>query len=241
LSRFNEQNTRELAKRAVRLGVQDSARAQRVHDRATPLDEVQFGAVLREAEEFYDDWLDFEPVLKRERKLIARFPTDCEKLEKHIQSIIKCWFRMGEYRGHHELASMLDLTREDEIEFIQRTMKTLQQMLRGAELGAATSAGFSYRGSPGKSSGPSLEALKQFTKVVRRFWIREVSESFGYEEARVFDEKADPDQGRREPVSAAARLIDGAAAILDKRYTIGHVREAVEAANRDPNLHMHTP
>jgi len=56
-----------------------------------------------------------------------------------------------------------------------------------------------------------------------------VSDSFGYDEGTL-----DQEDGRREPTSAAARLIMGAARILDTRYTLSNVREVMEAVYRDP-------
>jgi hypothetical protein len=108
-------------------------------------------------------------------------------------------------------------------------------MLLAAESGSEDER-FSYPGRPrGKGeTGASLVALEEFTKVVRAFWIKEVSDVFGFDQATVFDETADPKNGRRKPASAAARLIAGAAEILDPRYSLGNVRQVMEAVHRDP-------
>jgi hypothetical protein len=100
--------------------------------------------------------------------------------------------------------------------------------LLGAQSGSADET-FSYIGRP----DGSLAALGEFTKIVRSFWIGETSERFGYDEETTFNQKKD---GQREATSAAARLVEGAAKILNARFDLGKVREVMEAVNRDSHL-----
>ena len=144
---------------------------------------------------------------------------------------------MKGYGGQYDLARRVpDLeTRDDVSGFIRRIDEPLQQMLLGAQSGSEE-VRFTYEGRPpGKAkSGASLTALEEFTKVLRAFWIREVSDTFGFNQTRVFDETTDAHKGRREAASPAARLLVGAAKILDPRYNLGSVKHALGIAYKKP-------
>jgi hypothetical protein len=239
MSRFNNENAGELAKHAFKLRVDDPEQEQRKTREAAPLlgKEVQLLMVLREAEQAYDEWIDSAPVRNQVQQLIATFPRDCERLRKHLQRVLDCWSGMREYEGQYELACRVpDLEARDDVSrLIRRIDETLRQMLLGAQSGSED-VQFSYPGRPpGKAkSGVSLVALEEFTKVVRAFWVKEVSDVFGYDQTTIFDDPKDANKGRREPTSAAARLIEGAARILDPRYNLGNVRQVMEAVYRNP-------
>lgn len=239
MSRFNDQNTSELAKEAFKLRVDDTKEAQLKAKSTAPLlgKEMQLKAALQEAEQAFDEWVKLAPVRSQVQQLIATFPKDCERLRKQLHRVQACWSAMREYEGQYELACRIPEleTRDDVIEFISSIDKTLQLLLSGAQSGSEDPR-FSYPGRPPGTagSGASLIALEEFTKVVRAFWIREVSEVFGFDQATVFDEKADSVKGRLVPTSAAARLMAGAAEILDRRYILGNVRQAMETVYRSP-------
>ena len=123
------------------------------------------------------------------------------------------------YGGQYELVcnAVNFETTAEAYGFIQNIDDLLRTMVAGAQTGSQQEK-LTYRGRPAVHT-----ALEEFTKVVRSFWIEEVEDKFGYDED-TFNQEDD----RREPISAAARLIMGAAKILDRRYTLGNVREVIE-------------
>jgi hypothetical protein len=234
MSRFNDENTAQLARHAFKLRVDDPEEKQRKAKEAAPLrgKEAQLLAALREAEQVYEEWLELEPRRDQLRRSISTLPTDCEKLAKHLQSALACWSKMSE-DNRYELAARSP-NRGTVEEVTRRFDSTLTEMLSCAQRGS-TEVNFSWRGRPRKSrAGMSLVALEEFTKVVRAFWVEEVSPVFGFDQTTIIDETTDANKGRREPASAATRLIEGAAKILDPRYNLSNVRQVMESVYHDP-------
>ena len=241
MSRFDKENVGELAKVASRFRVDDSDEERRRAAESAPLlgKELKLLAALREAEEAYEEWLQLGPALTKVRQLVKNFPADCDRLKKNVEPVLARWSAMTQYGGDEEIACRVPnlKTREEVNAFIcsvDRAMETLK-LLMTAETGSEDER-FAYRGSPGGKSNSSdalIAPLKEFTKVVRTFWLKEVSDQFGFDETTVVDETTNRD-GRREPASAAARLIAGAAKILDARYDLGNVRHAMQSVRRDP-------
>jgi hypothetical protein len=235
MSRFNDRNVSKLARKAYQYPIDGFKEDRRRAREAAPLlgKEARLLVILQEAEQTYDEWLELSALRKKTQQLMAAFPHDCKTLTKSLQIVIDCWRQMDRYEGKYELACRIMSTREEVDAFVREAdsaMETLQNVLRGAASGA-TDPYFTYRGTPvgTSNSGAPLEALKEFTKVVRRFWIDEISNAFNYA-----DKTLDQFDGRRFATSAAARLIERAAKILDERFTIGSVRDAMETARRDP-------
>jgi hypothetical protein len=228
MSRFNLENAAELAKQSYRLRVNDSDRERAKAMAASPL--LGKGArlleVLRDAETTFDEWQEGLGQARRQtQKLLGSYPQDCKRLIRHLENVRTRWGSMQAYGGQYALACnavSLDTTAEA-YDFIRSIDDLLQKMLAGAQTGSLQKK-VSYRGRP-----PTHVALVEFTKIVRTFWVEEVAEKFSYDDGTL-----DQEDGRLEPTSAAARLIMGAARILDSQYTLGIVREVIEAANRDP-------
>lgn len=228
MSRFNLENAAELARQSYRLGVNDSDGERAIAMAASPLlgKETRLLEVLCDAETTFDEWqAGLGQARRQQQKLLASYPPDCKRLMKHLEKMRTCWESMQAYGGQYELAcnSTNFETSAEAYGFIQNVDDLLQTMLAGAQAGSRQKK-LSYRGRPAAHI-----ALEEFTKVVRSFWIEEVEDKFGYDE-----DTLDQEDGRREPISAAARLIMGAARILDSQYTLGNVREVIGAANRYP-------
>jgi hypothetical protein len=235
MSRFDDRNVGALVKRAYLIPVDASREIRRRAKETAPLlgKEVQLLAVLQSAEETYNEWLELGASLYQQQRLMSNFPKDCDTLTNHLSKVLDCWHAMRNYGGQYELACRIQDHAADVKAFIQRTdsaMQTLTDVLRGAQSGSDDMR-FSYTGRPpGQSkSGASAVALLEFTKVVRAYWIENISKTFRFTETTL-----DHLDSRRFATSAAARLMEGAATLLDRRYTLGNVREAMEAAFKDP-------
>jgi hypothetical protein len=228
MSRFNLDNAAELARQSYRLRVNDSEGERAIARAASPLlgKEERLLEVLRDAETTFDEWQEGLGQARRQtQKLLGSYPQDCKRLIKHLENVRTCWGNMQAYGGQYALAcnAVSFETTAEANDFIQNFDDLLQKMLAGAQTGSQQKK-VSYRGRPA-----AHVALKEFTKVVRSFWVEAVPEKFGYDDGTL-----DQEDGRLEPTSAAARLIMGAARILDSQYTLGNVREVIEAANNDP-------
>lgn len=226
MSRFNLDNAAELAKQSYRLDVNDSEGKRALAMAAAPLlgKEVWLLEVLRDAETTFDEWQEGLGLVRRQQlKLLGTYPRDCRHLIKQLQNVNAIWSRMQDYSGQYELAchAVNFETSADAYDFIQNVDQLLEKLLAGAQIGSQQKT-LSYRGRPAENL-----ALEQFVKVVRSFWVEAVSEKFGYDE-----DTLDQEDGRREPISPSARLIMGAARILDSQYTLGNVREVMQGLKR---------
>jgi hypothetical protein len=193
-------------------------------------------AVLQEGEEVYEEWLEFEPRRDQLRRAMSVFPSKCNELANKLQKTLACWHDMGKDNQYALAARGSNCASEQEV--AQRFESTLREMILCAQSGS-TELSVSWRGRPKKSTtGASLEALTEFTKVIRAFWIdKKIPDAFGFDKITIFDETTDANKGRDEAASAAARLIEGAAKILDPRYTLSNVRQVMESVNRDPMMY----
>jgi hypothetical protein len=236
MSRFNTENASELAKEAFRLRIDDSAEDQRNEKAAAPLlgKEEKLLYALRRAEEAYEETLLLDPVRDKMRLTLRSLPRDCRKLSKHLRNALACWSAMRNYGGQYELVMRFpDVESLDGAnELTSRIDETLQQLLSAAEWVSEEELP-SYRGRPSGRSreGLSLFALEEFTKVLRAFWLEEkISGVFGFDQGT----QDHIDDGERVATSAAARLIERAAKVLDENYDLGHVRQAMENVYAQP-------
>jgi hypothetical protein len=241
MSRFSNEIARKLALNAFRYRVRDydspeeqSEEEQAKGEFSAPLmgKENKLLDALRVAEKIYDDCLEEFLCLQKIRELNSSFPVNCQRLATHLERTLLCWERMGD--------SQLELTfRASDCkhpkETVQRFDETLRQMLSCAQMGAKEKPFSLLPGPPagiGRNKLP-LAPLIEFTKAVREFWLNErIGTSFAYTYTSM-DHKG---RKRREATSPAARLVWGAAKFLDARCSLGNVREAMEAASKNPEL-----
>jgi hypothetical protein len=227
MSRFNPENAAEIARQSYVLRVDDTEedRIRAMSESLLLGKEERLLEVLRDAETTFDEWLELGPARRMVQKSMGSFPRDCDRLMKHLRHITSCWSGMRQYDGQYELVCNAgNFETSDEVLIQARKIDdALQLMLAGAHRGMQQQR-HSYPGAPGGSNA----ALAEFTKIIRLFWLAEISDSFGYNESTL-----DQVDGRRVPTSAAARLVFEAAQILDGRHTLGSVREAIETANEE--------
>jgi hypothetical protein len=189
--------------------------------------------ILRTAEKEYSAALQLERCRHSQRQMLSSVRRDCKKLRSHLSAARNCWSSIGQYGGKEEIARFApgSEAREDLDSFIERFEDAISLMIQSAER-CRSEEQFSWRGRPRRgNSGISLFALTEFAKVVLAFWVEEISPalSFGYDGAH--------SKKRRKQLNMATLLVLRAAERMDTRCTLSNVRQAMEAARREPMLY----
>jgi hypothetical protein len=187
-------------------------------------------AALREAAKVYSEALQLDRCRYADRRMLSSVHRDCKKLRSRLTATQNCWSNIGRYGGKEEIARFsADYDADSLIELFENAIRL---MIQSAEW-CSSEEQFSWRGRPSRSkSGINLFALTEAVKVVRAFWVEEISPAFIFGYVGAHSKKA------RKQLNAATLLVLRAAQrFLDSRCNLGNVRRAMEAARREPMLY----
>ncbi|WP_029583846.1 hypothetical protein [Bradyrhizobium sp. URHD0069] len=234
MSRFSDEIARQLARDTFTYRIKHYASPTEQAEAESPGPlvgkEDELLHALQAAEQIYDQFLEEFLCLEKMRALDAAMPKRCEELATHLERALSCWSEMA----GRQLELIYTFGEPQPERAVQRFEQALRQMISCARFRAEEPRLPPKVGRPrGKGlSGVPLLPLEEFTKVLRQFWIQETGSRFWFAETSMDH----IDSELREPTSAAARLVWGAAKILDERCTLSNIKEVMAAVSKYPQL-----
>jgi hypothetical protein len=195
--------------------------------------ERQLRVTLRNARKEYIAAIQLDRCRNNQRQMLSSVHRDSKKLKAHLAATQRCWSKIGKYGGKEEIARFApgSDSREELDSFIRRFEETVRLMIQSAE-GCRSEKQFTWRGRPRRGkSGISLFALTEFAKIIQAFWIQEIPPAFSFGYNGAHSKKA------RKQLNAATLVMLRSAQWLDTRCTLSNVRQAMEAARREPMLY----
>lgn len=191
--------------------------------------------VLRRAEAEYERALLLDRCRMQDRRLssIAR---DCRQISSLLKRAETRWGSLSPIAKEEIVRFAPDVhSRDDSNSFVERFEEVITLMVNTAER-CASEPRRSWRGRPSTGrSGVSIFALTEFTKIVRQFWIINISLGFSFGYSEVFGKGTHPQKGRKQ-LNQASLFLLGAAQKMDARCDEANIRQAMERAARDPTL-----
>jgi hypothetical protein len=187
-------------------------------------------AALIAAVQEYGSALQLDRRRYADRRMLSSVHRDCKKLNSHLTAAQNCWSNIGRYGGKEEIARFAPDYDVDS--FIELFENAISLMIERAQR-CSSEEQFPRRGRPSPSkSGINLFALTEGVKVLRAFWVKEISPAFSFGYVGAHSKKA------RKQLNAATLLVfRSAQRFLDSRCTLGNVRRAMETARGEPMLY----